>query len=248
MESLFSEMSSINQLSVETIEDMYHLFANYYERTTLENFQKDLLKKNHVLIIYNDNRAIVGFSTLLHYQTCYQGKNIQVIFSGDTIMADAYWGSSTLAFNWLKFAGSLKASHPQLPLYWFIIVKGHRTYRYLPVFSKVFYPNYLNPTPEWEQGLMNKLALDAFGENYDPDKGIIHFSTSQGHLKQNWAKIQPHLLKRQDVQFFKMKNPHYDQGDELVCLCKLEEANLKPLSRRLFKEGLMKSNVGTVCL
>ncbi len=246
MEKLFSEITSINQLEIENIENMYQLFANYYEGTNLENFKRDLLKKNYVLRVYNENRLIVGFSTISNYITSYQGEKLQVIFSGDTIMANAYWGNSTLAFNWLKFAGTLKASSPHLPLYWFIIVKGHRTYRYLPVFSKVFYPNHQFPTPAFEQGLMDKLAFDAFSQHYDPSTGIIHFPYSQGHLKKSFAKIPTSLLKRPDIQYFIKKNPNYYLGDELVCLCKLEQDNLKPLSKRLFIEGLLKSNVCTI--
>ncbi|MGE4349914.1 MAG: hypothetical protein AB7D28_09115 [Candidatus Berkiella sp.] len=242
MKKLFSEITLINQLKTEQIDAMYRLFSNYYECIDLAGFKQDLSKKNYVLTVYNENRQIVGFSTIWHYQTTYQNKKLQVIFSGDTIMANAYWGNSALAFNWIKFAGTLKALHPTLPLYWFIIVKGHRTYRYLPVFSKVFYPHYQQATPIWEQGLMNKLATELFGESYDPLKGIIHFSQSQGHLKQNWATIPINLLSRPEVQFFKQKNPKYDQGDELVCLCHLAEENLKPLSRRLFKEGFLKDN------
>jgi hypothetical protein len=69
-------------------------------------------------------------------------------------------------------------------------------------------------------------------------KGIIHFPISQGHLKKNWAKIPEKMLAKPDIQFFKNKNPHYDEGDELVCLCQLEEDNLKPFAKRLFIEGL----------
>ncbi|HRE32122.1 MAG TPA: hypothetical protein PLD88_09140 [Candidatus Berkiella sp.] len=246
MKKLFSEITLISHLKTEQIEVMYQLFANYYECTDFAGFKRDLSKKNYVLIVYNENSQIVGFSTIWHYQTTYQEQKLQVIFSGDTIMANAYWGNSALAFNWIKFAGTLKALNPTLPLYWFIIVKGHRTYRYLPVFSKVFYPHYQQATPSWEQGLMNQLATELFGESYDPLRGIIHFSQSQGHLKQDWATIPINLLSRPEVQFFKQKNPQYDQGDELVCLCHLAEENLKPLSRRLFKEGLLQNNVAVV--
>ncbi len=234
MESLSSEIISSAQLDHDSIKSMHQLFVKYYEGSDLESFLHDLMKKNYILKIYNQSNVIVGFSTLLNYQTNYQGQKLQIIFSGDTIMADAYWGNSTLAFSWLKFAGFLKRSNPELPLYWFIIIKGHRTYRYLPIFSKNFYPNHKTATPLWEQGLIDQLAQEAFGDCYNTKNGIIHFPTSRGHLKATWAQIPEPLLKRPEIQFFKKKNPHYSKGDELVCLCELDEGNLKPLARRLF--------------
>ncbi len=239
MEQLHSKIIPIDDLTPDNIKAMYALYENYYANTNLVAFQKDLLQKNTVLQIYNEDDSLIGFTTILHYQTCFLDQQLQIIYSGDTIMADKYWGKPILAFAWLKFAGFIKAQYPNQPLYWFIIVKGHRTYRYLPVFSNIFYPNYLYETPPWEQKLMDHLALNTFGEHYKPSLGIVRFPISQGHLKQRWAEIPSKLLARKDIQFFKKKNPEYHQGDELVCLCKLETHNLRPLAKRLFTQGFV---------
>ncbi|MBS0290047.1 MAG: hypothetical protein JSS07_08460 [Proteobacteria bacterium] len=236
--TLGSEIVSVQQLDSNIIESMYGLFAKYYDSIDLTRFKADLFKKNYVVKITNGDSNLVGFSTLYHYRTTYQTQPLQILYSGDTIIADAYWGKSNLAFTWIKFAGKFKRTYPDMPLYWFVIVKGHRTYRYLPVFSKIFFPNYQTPTPAWEKGLIDQLALEKFGEHYNPQSGIVHYPTSQGHLKENWAQIPTSLLKRPEIQFFKSKNPGYDKGDELVCLCKLTEDNLKPFAKRLFTSNV----------
>ncbi len=238
MEELHSQIVPIPSLTPNSIKAMFDLYANYYQQTSIGLFEKDLFKKNSVLQIFNESNELIGFTTILNYVTLYQSQKLHIVFSGDTIMADRYWGRPILAFSWLKYAGILKAKKPELPLYWFIIVKGHRTYRYLPVFSKVFYPNFQNPTPLWEQNLIHHLAKETFADNYDESRGIIHFAKSQGHLKEPWAAIPTKLLNRKDIQFFKSKNPDYDKGDELVCLCRLDDDNLKPMAQRLFDEGL----------
>lgn len=240
MEQLHPKITPIQQLDLDSINAMYRLYADYYACTNLVAFQKDLSQKNTVLQIFNDDKQLIGFTTILNYAISYQGQTLQIIYSGDTIMAEPYWGTPILAFSWLKFAGSIKAKYPEQSLYWFIIVKGHRTYRYLPVFSKVFYPNYQYPTPPWEQHLIDHLANATFGKYYQKTLGTVHFPISQGHLKQHWAQIPEKLLQRKDIQFFKQKNPNYHLGDELVCLCKLDENNLKPLAQRLFQEGYLK--------
>lgn len=225
------------QLSDQSISDMYEIYQTYYDCVQLELFTADLADKSNVLIIY-DGAHMVGFSTLLHYQIDFQSQNLNILFSGDTIMHQAYWGNPILAYAWLRYAGMLKARQPHLPLYWFIIVKGHRTYRYLPVFSQHFYPNCHQATPPFEQALMDKLAIEKFGANYLQSQGIIHYPKSHGQLKKRWASIPEKLLKRPDMAFFQHKNPHYNQGDELVCLCELSLENLKPLSARLFEQGM----------
>lgn len=237
MNSLYSSIIPIKQLSRDSIESMYRLFADYYECTNIENFYHDLSHKNVVLQIFNEQQQLVGFTTILQYSFNFQDKKLNIIYSGDTIMAEQYWGNSILAFSWLKFAGSIKAAQPTTPLYWFIIVKGHRTYRYLPVFSKNFYPNYDKHTPLWEKGLMDELAIATFGKCYDATKGIVHFPFSKGHLKATWAEVPNNLQQRKEIQFFLKMNPNYHSGDELVCLCELEHDNLKPFARRLFNEG-----------
>lgn len=237
MDLLSSTIIPVEQLSNRNIQDMYRLFANYYECTDVEAFHNDLSHKNAILQIYNDRQELAGFTTILHYPLNFEQQTLNIIYSGDTIMAQQYWGNPILAFSWLKYAGSIKAKQPDIPLYWFMIVKGHRTYRYLPVFSKIFYPSCEHVTPPWEKRLMDHLAKTTFGEYYDALNGIVHFPCSKGHLKQAWAHIPQNLLQRKEIQFFQNRNPGYHQGDELVCLCKLENDNLKPLAQRLFQEG-----------
>ena len=44
--------------------------------------------------------------------------------------------------------------------------------------------------------------------------------------------------KRPDVAYFLQCNPGYASGDELVCLCELSTDNMRPLTRRLFVQGM----------
>ena len=76
------------------------------------------------------------------------------------------------------------------------------------------------------------------GTHYDPARGIVHFGTSRGHLRQAFAEADAAEQQRSEVAFFLQRNPGYVRGDELVCLTELCTANLKPLSRRVFEKGL----------
>src|SRR6185436_522698 len=134
------------------------LYGSYYEATSFALFESDLSDKDFAVVLRDEAGAVVGFSTLVILNTEIDGRWLRAIYSGDTIIARPYWGTQALAFTWLRFAGTVKAQVPECPLYWFLIVKGHRTYRYLSAFSIDFYPHWQAPTPPWAQSVMTGLA------------------------------------------------------------------------------------------
>ena len=70
--------------------------------------------------------------------------------------------------------GALKREHPDTPLYWFLLVKGHRTFRYLPVFGKSFYPHWSVDRDDLRP-LADALALEMFPDDYNPATGVVEF-------------------------------------------------------------------------
>jgi len=225
-------------LEGRTISRMYELYATYYDATSPSLFDKDLDDKDWVVVLRDESGMLVGFSSLAIVDATVDGRSLRAIYSGDTIIERAHWGTQALAFTWLRFAGSIKAQAPDRPLYWFLIVKGHRTYRYLSAFSVHFYPHWQMPTPPWARAIMRELARQRFDEAYDSERGIVSFARSRGHLRPMWATVEPEEAARLDVAFFLRSNPGYTQGDELVCLTELSCGNLRPLARRLFEQGL----------
>jgi hypothetical protein len=217
---------------------MYGLYRDHYEATTSDIFLRDFAEKDFVLIVRDGGGAIRGFTTLAVLEASAAGSKIRAIFSGDTIMHRDYWGRQDLAFNWIRFAGRIKSERPDVPLYWFLIVKGHRTYRYLSAFSTNFFPHWQRQTPDHEQAMIAHLARQRFGRHFDETRGIIHFPASRGHLRAELAAVSAVEAQRPDVRFFLERNPGYASGDELVCLTELAPNNLKPIARRLFMQGL----------
>jgi hypothetical protein len=225
------------EVNATTASDMFALYASYYDGTSRALFAEDLRNKDFVLTLSNEAGELAGFSTLAVLDVALSGGPVRAIYSGDTIIDQRYWGTQALAFTWIRFAGRIKAQQPERPLFWFLIVKGHRTYRYLSTFSIDSFPSWSTPTPPWAQGIMDGLASNRFGAAYDPERGVVAFAKSRGHLKGEWAAIEPDELARPEVAFFLARNPGYVHGDELVCLTELSKENLRPLARRVFQQG-----------
>lgn len=258
-----SQVIKVNDLTSQHKSAMYELFKNYYTAVSPEQFHDDLDSKHCSILLKSDNDKIQGFTTLeiipieanssnrssndLYSSETNNTPEGTALFSGDTILHHDYWGDQTLPWAWCKLAGEIKAQSPNTPLYWFLIVKGHRTYRYLPVFSRQFYPNHKTQTPIEMKNRMDSLALKKFGYAYQKELGLIRFEHSKGHLNDAFKEVAPHLEKNPHVRFFLEKNTRYDQGDELVCMTELCEDNLRFHAKSAFLEG-MQTNTPAIIL
>lgn len=216
---------------------MYALYEKYYEATSPEIFAADLAHKSHVFELRDDG-GLCGFSTLEVIDLELEGAAQRVLFSGDTIIRHEYWGEQTLATAFCEFAGRLKAARPDLSLHWLLISKGYRTYRYLNLFSREYYPSCKAPTPPAVQQRLDALARRKFGSAYDSTSGLVRFPRSRGQLRAPWAQIRDNLRERPEVRFFVEHNPRFAQGEELVCLAELDLANLRAHARDAFQSGL----------
>jgi hypothetical protein len=232
--ALAAEIIDAERARAELLDAMYTLYREHYAAVTPERFADDLTDKTYVLVVRDAEARLRGFSTLAVAKASLEATQLRAIFSGDTIMHRDYWGHQALAFSWIRFAGSIKAQEPGLPLYWFLITKGHRTYRYLSAFSISFFPHWQQATPRRERKVMRLLARQRFGGAFDEARGIIHYPFSRGHLRPEFACVSDVERRRDDVSFFLKSNPGYAAGDELVCLTELAADNLKPIARRLF--------------
>ena len=222
-------------LTIRERNEMARLYMAYYNGIKRGLFFNDLASKEEVLWL-EDGDQLAGFTSYVIYERHWRGRRIRIVFSGDTIVVPAQWGQQALAFRWIERMGRLKANQPTVPLYWFLICKGHRTYRYLSAFAQHYYPHPSNPLPDLKM-LANFLAEDRFGPDYNRATGVVAFSPSRGHLCAAIADPRSREKARPDVDHFLLSNPGFREGHELVCLCELSSANLKPLGRRLFEKG-----------
>jgi hypothetical protein len=246
MRKLTAAYHPVASLDAATRGSMFALFERYYAAVSPAIFERDLAGKSIAILLTDDTGALQGFSTLEVIPFDTGSGPATALFSGDTIISHHHWGNQQLAHAWCFFAGQIKQQRPHLPLYWFLIVKGHRTYRYLPAFTRRYYPSYREETPPAMQRIIDRLAARKFGDAYRPDLGILHFPESRGHLRQEWAEPGDDLAQKPNVAFFLEKNPGYASGDELVCLTELCENNMRFVSRTAFLEGMDSCRHGVI--
>ena len=233
-EGLTARLVSRSDLTAANVRSMFELYASNYADTSERVFQRDLAQKTHVLLLTGERSDVCGFTTIELYQTVAAGQSVRVLFSGDTIINPEHWGSQALAREWIRFAGQV-ARDVTLPLYWLLIVKGHRTYRFLPAFARRYIPHHeLADTPA-EREILSALAREKFGHYFNEATGVVHFETPQGRLCEELAEVPGKHRKLPAVEHFLRLNPGYREGDELVCLCRLARENLRPFAARVFE-------------
>ncbi|HUA64529.1 MAG TPA: GNAT family N-acetyltransferase [Alphaproteobacteria bacterium] len=210
---------------------MFELLSEHFDGVTRPQFQRDLAEKNWVILLERDGR-LVGFSTLLAYEKSFGGEPVSVIYSGDTIVAPEAWNSPALSRAWIACVRELRRSHPRGRYYWLLLTSGFRTYRFLPVFWRTFYPRFDAPMPPEQKALLDFLANDRFGAQYDPRNGIVRFTQPQ-RLRNDTNVFPTGKAADLHVSFFLQRNPGHITGDELVCLTELTDENLTPAGRRM---------------
>ncbi len=241
MGDLRAQTIPLDELHPNDAQQMYALFESYYDATSQENFKQDLEAKDYVVLLRDEKDCIRGFSTVAVIESNFNGRRIRAIFSGDTIIQHEFWGEQTLPQAWCRLAGQIKAQDPTTPLYWYLIVKGQKTFRYMTLFSHNYYPSWKHETPAYEKELMDTLGEMKFGKYYDSKTGLIRFPKSHGHLKKDFAEIRQGFSLKPDIKFFLDKNPRYYEGEELLCLTELCEDNMRSIAQRSFLAGLNES-------
>jgi hypothetical protein len=205
--------------------------STHFEGISGRQFDDDLREKNWVIMVEPGGK-LVGFSTILAYQTLYENETVSVIYSGDTIVAREAWNTSALPRGWIQSVAALRTYYPRGRYFWLLLTSGFRTYRHLPIFWKEFYPRWDVPTPGPCRGLLDHLAVECFGTRYDRASGIVRFAHPQA-LRDGLAEISPNRLADPHVAFFAARNPAHARGEELVCLTELTPANLTSAGRRM---------------
>jgi hypothetical protein len=210
---------------------MLALLDAHFEGVTPAQFSADLAEKSHVLLLERDGR-LVGFSTLLVYETVHRSAPVTVVYSGDTIVSPEAWNSPVLSRAWITTVNALRREHPRGRYYWLLLTSGFRTYRFLPVFWRDFFPCPDRPIPAETKDLLDQLAREKFGPAYAADRGIVRFTRPQ-RLRPALASLPAGKEADPHVAYFLRRNPGHHDGDELVCLTELTESNLTPAGRRM---------------
>jgi hypothetical protein len=235
--ALTYQMSNPSTLPYARHAELFQLFQRCYDCVDFSAFEKDLRQKTSVILLTDEEDRVVGFSTQEVYECEFQGERVRVLYSGDTVIDPAHWGSQLLVKGWCQVAARVMDAVPKMRTFWFLISKGCRTYLYLPLFFRKFLPSVANDHEPCQKKLLDQLAAEKFGTHYDAASGLIRFPASRGQLTAELAEIPAGRRDDVHVRHFLSLNPDFAQGVELACLAEISLENTRGLGRRWLSQA-----------
>ncbi len=226
-------ITSRTDLAETDIRAMVALHRRYFTGVQEDSFRQDLAEKDWVILLRDAGR-LAGFSTQKLIPLTVQERSCQFLFSGDTVVDQPYWNQPGLAGGWGHLALELADRHGSQNVYWFLICKGFRTYRFLPTFFRQYYPP-ANGGDDRLRPLLNAIAEARHGMEYNATSGIIHPARARDRLADDWATIAPHRVDDPHIAFFLAANPGWRKGDELACIAPISRDNLNALGQRVIR-------------
>ncbi len=236
---LYSEILEIDRVDESLCRDFFSIYETYFENVSFPVFVDHIGHKDKVIVLRDKEEKLVrGFSTFKVLDQLIDGKKIYGIFSGDTIIHKDYWGEQELVRSFCYLSGQV-ASQMEVgeKLYWLLISKGYKTYRYLPVFTENYYPSYKSPWPEYEKKVMLSFYKELYPDEFDSNTGLLTFKNKIGNLRPGVGDADDIRVQDPDIAFFVNANPDHMTGTELCCLAELSELNMKSVAKIFFMRG-----------
>jgi hypothetical protein len=215
--------------------EMFALLDAHFTDADRDVFERDLADKDVAILLENDEGAVVGFSTIVARHIEGPAGDALVVYSGDTIVEHAHRGSATLERLGAQcILASAESSGS--PAYWLLLCSGFRTYRFLPLLFRDFFPKAGGSADPALAAHADAFAKALFGDARDADSGIVRVDGAST-LADDLAEPDERHLRNEHVRFFLEANPGHRVGDELVCLARLERANLTEAAFRMRGSG-----------
>ena len=158
MSGLRARVVPVASLGPDERARMWALFAAAYDDVDEATFRADLDAKQRVIVL-TDADGVQGFSTLREVEVTVDGQRQVGMFSGDTVVAPAYWGTKVLGRAFLAHLAWRRMLRPLTQYWWVLITKGYKTYLLMANNFPVHWPRMEAPTPPEAERLR-----DAFGE------------------------------------------------------------------------------------
>jgi hypothetical protein len=216
---------TVDTIDPRQLEAMLDLMTRYYQNVARDCFTSDLTAKRWVILL-EDEGGLRGFSTQTVFEHRLEGRKLLIFYSGDTIIDRSFWGSTALPMAFARLVLTEAEKYPDREPYWLLTTKGHRTYRFLPVYFRTFFPSTQARTPAFEARLIADIGRTLFGHRFDPARGILRACADDQRLRPEHADVPLRQARDPHVAFFLKVNPGYGQGDELVCIASFRRNNL----------------------
>lgn len=236
MKRLSSRVVPVRGLDEAARRRLFDIHSRHHEDVSEERFRADLEEQDFAILLDADG-AVQGFSTQQVLRVSVGPRPLRAVYSGETVIDRAFWGEQELVRAWCRFVGRVWSEDPRTPLHWFLASRGYRSYLYLPLFFRDYYPRPEGETPPFQRALCDALAQRKHPGLYNAQRGVVETRDPVDRLRGDLAQTPRGRRDDPRVAFYARRNPGYARGEKLVSVAEISGVNMKGLARRMFDEG-----------
>lgn len=215
-----------------TWDEIWALTRTYYD--TDRGYAEGRLKEHQRIALFRTRgeAALIGMASMDVYPVVFGGRSLAVIFTSHVLIREQHRGQNLIQRLGLRTFLQTRLRYPLRPIYWFFDTFSCKSYLLLSRNLREYWPRHDRPTPQWEQGLIDHLAAQAYGAAWQPQRGVVARSGKK--------RLRPETAPLgggggPDLEFFARANPGHADGDMLACLCPLTAANWLSIGLRALR-------------
>jgi hypothetical protein len=236
---LHGKFVRVDELTLDEHHQMFALMNRHYENVIWSQFMADLNEKQLLIKVTDEAGTVQGFSTqVLQEISLPDQRSVLVVFSGDTILDEAYWGNPVMPKLCAHFAHWLTTTFTDREIYWHLICKGHKTYHFLPTMFREYYPHHEKPISPDMLKVLDAASRFRYPDHWKPDRGIIAACDLDNYPKEEIATPTESQLCNPATRFFYKRNPGGGAGDSLSCIAAVTQENLTKVAWRMLKSPM----------
>lgn len=237
----FGKYLERRKISMQQLQEMYAIYAQYYDNTNFPLFLDDFSNKHGAILIFHPKtEQIVGFSTMAIHQFEFGHQRYTFLFSGDTVVKREFWGNRALQATFVKLVMRLRFQYPRDEFYWLLISKGYKTYLLMANNYYVYYPN-VEGKHQQLAPVLEYYCKKFFPKYYNEMSHLLNFGEDYQPLKGEVAPITAKMrLDNPKIDYFAKMNPTWEQGTELPCIGYLGWGDIMRYPLRFFSKPTSK--------
>lgn len=227
----------VESLSPHTWDELWTLTTRFVT-TDRAAWEGKLLEHDEVVLYRGrTSGALVGMAAVDVAQLTHEGRRVNLIFTSSVLIDERYRGQNLIQRAGMASFLRVWRRQPLTPIYWVFDTFSYKSYLLLARNFVDFWPAQGRGLPTWEAGLLQRFASQRYGEDWEPERGVVR---SRGHkrLKEGVAAIDEANLRHADIRFFAERNPHHARGDLLLCLAPLSLRNWQSILARSLRRAL----------
>jgi hypothetical protein len=229
MQSVRMQLLPTASLMDETRSELWDFTSRFVE-TDRQDWQRKLDAHAEV-ILYRERGSggLVGMAAVDFQEVTREGRRVHIILTSSVLLDERYRGQNLLQ----QRAGLVcflrtRLRHPLAPIYWFFVTFSYKSYLLLAFNFAEFWPRPDQPMPHWERELMETLARQWYGDDWDSTQGVVHHQADK-KLRAGVTSISEPDLTQPHIRFFNERNSLYHEGELLVCMAPLTWRNWRSI-------------------